>query len=695
MLHFRTPLALAALAVLLTACGGGGGGSSPIPSTGGGSSPMQPAQSAPASMVIYIPPPSKQNTHFRPNYISPGTQSMTVGLVSGSTTSPLVTINLTTSSPNCTVPTGGGLQCTATVQAPFGTDTFAVSTYSATNAGGSVLSTGQVQVTLTRGGTEPTVQLDLDGVPVSVSLVLGTATLPVGYAGATSVIVQALDASGNLIIGPGLFATPFALSITGDTYQTLSLNYGPGQTSVTSPGQAVTLEYNGNSNVGSTITPTGSGISGTGVTFNATGASLTMFQYLDPVTGLYIEPYSIAAFPSGGTAAVLADINYTDCDCDPEGIAVASTSTLKQVFIGDTTDPYVLPSEEPSDPGATIVHGMSAQLESDFADNIGAGPNGIAYYGGDINTESDPNHGCNGNSEYTGTLGALNTSAGTATEIILKGYIGPIKVDSAGNVWFLEESGYCYDGETYTYFLGAEYAYAIGELPAGSSTVIETPFSSAGLSGFTEPEDLSITPDGTKLIIADYDSGIAEFATAALSAPTATIVPNFSARPYTVSAGPDGTALWFSTSGGEGSSYFYGYVPGSNFAQGSLAEVEFPVPGFESYASSYADGSFWASGENDGSVGRVSGLIAPTPAPINGFYQLPPANDEQNLGSISAGGGLVWIIDECQGIINVLQYGVASNGTVTYSRTRAIDRIVNRSNRPMHKRMGHFKRKKS
>ncbi len=193
MVHFRRPLALAALAALLSACGGGGGGSSPIPSAGGGAAPAQPAQkTGPANMVIFIPPPSKQNTHFRPNYISAGTQSMTVGLVSGTTTSPLATINLTQSSPNCTVPAGGGLQCTATVQAPFGTDTFSVSTYSLQNGTGNLLSTGQIQETLQFGGTEPTVDVSLNGVPSTVSLVLGTSTLPVGYAGSTSVIVQAL-----------------------------------------------------------------------------------------------------------------------------------------------------------------------------------------------------------------------------------------------------------------------------------------------------------------------------------------------------------------------------------------------------------------------------------------------------------------------------------------------------------------------
>ena len=83
MTHFRTPLVVAALLVL-SACGGGGG-SAALPSTGGSQATQN---TAPANMVITIPPLSQQNKHFRPNYISAATQSMTVGLVSGGSTTP-------------------------------------------------------------------------------------------------------------------------------------------------------------------------------------------------------------------------------------------------------------------------------------------------------------------------------------------------------------------------------------------------------------------------------------------------------------------------------------------------------------------------------------------------------------------------------------------------------------------------------
>jgi hypothetical protein len=311
MTHFRTPLVVAALLVL-SACGGGGG-SAALPSTGGSQATQN---TAPANMVITIPPLSQQNKHFRPNYISAATQSMTVGLVSGGSTTPLATVNLTTGSSNCTTPSGGGLQCTVTVNAPYGTDTFAVATYPQTNGAGTALSIGEVQVTITKGGTTPTVSLDLNGVPVAVALVLGQSELPVGNAGSTAVIVQATDASGNLIIGPGLFSTPISLAVTGDTYHTLSLS----GSSVTSPGQVVTLDYNGGTNVGSTITPSGSGMTGTPVSFNATGAVLNLFQYLDTVNDVTLEPYDAAAL-SNGNAAIATEVNADEEEMD--GVAIA------------------------------------------------------------------------------------------------------------------------------------------------------------------------------------------------------------------------------------------------------------------------------------------------------------------------------------------------------------------------------------
>ncbi|MGA7571361.1 MAG: hypothetical protein WCA80_11220 [Candidatus Aquilonibacter sp.] len=679
MLHFRSSLALAALAGLLSACGGGGG-SSPIPSSGSGPGTPVQQQTAPANMVITIPPLSQQNTHFRPNYISAGTQSMTVGLVSGGTTSALATINLTTGSPNCTVPTGGGLQCTATVQAPFGTDTFAVSTYSATNAGGSVLSTGQVQATLTRGGTEPTVQLDLDGVPSTVALVLGTATLPVGNSGSTAVIVQAKDASGNLIIGPGLFSSPINLAISGDTYATLSLS----STSVTSPGQVVTLSYNGGTNVGSTITPSGSGLAGaTAATFNATGAVMNLYQYYDTTNDVSLETYDVAAL-GNGSAAVVSEVYDGAADSNFEGITIASPTAVQSIFVGGTSDFYNPASSPQTIPGVTYIPNMSSEINHevfDAYDDIG-GANGFVYYSGNTDSPEDA-PSCADNTLYTGTIGKMNAATGATTEYVLKGYPGPIKVDSSGNAWFIEESGDCGESQLISG------TWAIGELTS-SGTVKETSFSAAGLSGIGYPGDMAINAAGTEMFIADSDNSTAtKIATATLTSPTTIGLAN-SGDPQTIAVASDGTAAWYGDDQIE-DHYYYGYVPGSKtFSTLNRAEVAFPIEDYYSYTMAYADGSFWVAGPNDeaSGIGRLSGLSSS--APVAGYYPPPSAGEDEDVEmyGVAAGGGYVWVTDPCQGIIYALIYGAPSSGNITYTSHR-LGAIAYRTAAQMHRMVGH------
>jgi hypothetical protein len=677
MTHFRTPLVVAALLVL-SACGGGGG-SAALPSTGGSQATQN---TAPANMVITIPPLSQQNKHFRPNYISAATQSMTVGLVSGGSTTPLATVNLTTGSSNCTTPSGGGLQCTVTVNAPYGTDTFAVATYPQTNGAGTALSIGEVQVTITKGGTTPTVSLDLNGVPVAVALVLGQSELPVGNAGSTAVIVQATDASGNLIIGPGLFSTPISLAVTGDTYHTLSLS----GSSVTSPGQVVTLDYNGGTNVGSTITPSGSGMTGTPVSFNATGAVLNLFQYLDTVNDVTLEPYDAAAL-SNGNAAIATEVNADEEEMD--GVAIASTTGIKSIYVGDTGDYYNPPESGETIPGLTVVHGMSTSVnvdELDTYDDIAASGTTV-YYSGSTQTESAPS--CTDEQELdTGTLGVLNSAAGTTTEYILQGYPGPMHVDSSGNVWFIEYTGYC--GESAV--ISSE--YAIGKF--NGSTVTETPFSSvSGLPPLDEVVDMSISPDGSTMYIADSDyEGVYKVSTGSFAL-TSSVALSLTTDVRTVATGSDGTTAWFANNEYD-SHYPYGYVPGTKaFSTANMTETNFPITYFEGSTMAYADGSFWVGSSNSSGpgLGRLSGL--PGSNPVAGYYP-PPADEDESVDiqGVGGGNGYVWFVDSCQGVIYSLEYGAPSSGTMTYTERR-VGTLTYRPRSMMHPRPGHHQQRKT
>ena len=644
----------AAIAVSLAACSGGGTGSNSLPSTGGSQTPTTTQQSAKAQMVIKIP--AKTTTlSLKPKYISASTQSLTVGLLSGTNATQIAEADLTPTSPNCSAVTGGGTQCTVSLVGNAGANTFVVKMYDQTGGKGNLLSTGNVAATLS-AGQNTTVPVVLDAVPASVSLVLGTSTLPVGAAGSTSVTVQALDADGNIIVGPGGFTTPVSLAIGSDTYKTLSLS----SATVKSPGQVVTLSYNGGSNVGSTITPSLGATAGTPATFNATGASLSIFNFSDPADGFtYNYPYGVAALPNGN--AVIEQRGSSNF------LEVASPNGTQAAFIGDVTDPYGTAPTPPSYKNITVVSGMSANLaewQGEQDHEMAVGSNGLVYYGASETSTHDTTN-CSGGTSTFGAIGAFDPVAHTASEKYLKGEPMFIQGDASGNVWFIEQTGGCHTASGTTLYFPSR--YAIGKLTAGG-TVTETDLGSTGFPSTDQPSAMSISADGSKMYVGDWNSGsIYSIPTASLAGATAITPPN-SKYATSLATAPDGTTLWFSYTD-PGDYYYYGFLPsGATFSPTSILEDTFPITYFYSYDATYADGSFWIPGAEYGTgLGRISGLSSAN-HPIVNYYQLPyPDGDGQALASISAGGGYIWAGDDDYGNIDVYQYGTPSSATVTYS----------------------------
>lgn len=669
----RTPRILAtavtaALAASLAACGGGG--SNALPSANTPQTPVKSTQSATAQMVISIPPASAASV--RRNYISPSTKSMTIGLVSGSTTKPLTEVDLTPTSPNCSAVTGGGTKCTVNLVADAGQQTFALKMYDQTGGKGNLLSSADVAANLT-ASQSTSVPVVLDGVPAKVAVVLGTATLPVGNAGSTSVTVQATDADGNVIVGPGAFTTPVTLAITGDSYKTLALS----STSVTQPGQALTLSYNGGTNIGSTITPSiGSTADANGAaTFAGTGAAITqMVPNLTLPSGYnyWLYPADVAALPNGKVGALFESQKYT---CSTYctwtyawTLGIGSTSGFQNYYAGDTTDPFN-PSNATSDfasvSGVTVVKGMSLNevgwptngeqqhtLVSDAAGNL--------YYSASFSSTAATD-GCSGGTLNSGVIGVFNTSAATTKEIVLKGVPQYLQTDSSGNVWFIEKSGTC-NG---TALLPS--GWAIGELKAGSATPVETDLGTVGVASNIRPYAMNITPDGSSMFIADGNNGtIVKVATAAMTSTTVTL--NNSVYPYAVAAGPDGTAYWMSGNSGTNDDYYYGYIEGSKpFATENVQEALFPVPYFYGYDAVYADGSFWGAGYDNYGLGRTSGLSSGSPQ-IQFYSTQTPYYAEPY--SLSAGSGYIWAADDDYDSVLAIQYGQQSTATTTLAGAR-------------------------
>jgi hypothetical protein len=667
-------LALAALAASLglAACGGGGGAAPSIP-TGSATSPSQPTpqqNTAKGAISITIPSASSLSSRVNRKFISPSTKSATISLVTSGSTSQLAEADLTPSSNGCSS-TSVGTKCTISFVAPPGSDTFLMKLYDQTGGKGNLLGSASVSASLSASAIT-SVPVVLDGTPTAASVVLGASSLPVGTAGSVSLFVQATDADGNIIVGPGSFTSPIALAITGDSNATLSLS----TSTVSAPGQAITLNYNGGSLVGATITPSGSGLTGTAATFAASGVSIADYQYFDnQITNTqYWYPYDTAASSNGTIAATMYGEVYNGSSYTyPTGIVVMKNGAM-QLFMGDTTDPFNVPaSGSVTYPGATIVHGMDTQniTEDSFSayDDLAMNANGNIYYGTSFSSTSDT--ACSG-TIHSGTLGVFNPTAGTATEYVLKGVPGPIKVDSSGNAWFMEYNGSCNGAD----LLGSD-SYAIGELKAGASAPTETPLSAVGLSSFTNVSDMAITPDGSQMFIADGGQHVAKIATATLASPAIIQLTN-STDPYAIAAGPDGSALWFSDND-PAYNYYYGYVSGSkSFAQANLVETLFPVQYFFAYSAAYADGSFWAGGDYERTgIGRISGVSSGTVTTSD--YQLVNGdNDTQEICGIGAGGGYVVAGDCDYGNLDVVQYGAPTTSGNYVANVKRMTSITSR-----------------
>ena len=212
-----THATLLGLALSLAACGGGAGGSAALPS------PNQNSAGTPANARILITIPAKAASSSRgskPAYVSPATQSITVQVDSGTATAQ----NLSPTSPNCSVSGPlGSLTCAVPIATAAGAHTITFTTYDQPGAAGNKLSTNSVAATIVANQLN-TINATLAGIPASIqataaaSSIALTGSLLSGFtfvAGAPPLVIAALDADGNFIVGPG--APALAVTVSGAT----------------------------------------------------------------------------------------------------------------------------------------------------------------------------------------------------------------------------------------------------------------------------------------------------------------------------------------------------------------------------------------------------------------------------------------------------------------------------------------------
>jgi hypothetical protein len=213
MVRGRTIVGTFLACVLLAGCAGG---RSALPGlgSGAGAGATSAKKKQHVTLKIDVPKRTGSGVARHPQYISPATSQVALNLQTGCPGSCAevsgypTTVALTTSSGNCTS-TLASTNCTLTLSLSPGSYTFTMTTE---DASGTALSTAQsIPVTVSEGESN-TISVTLSGIPTALVAALYGQT---GY-----VLVEALDADGNIIVGPG--APSYAAASTGGTSVTLA-----------------------------------------------------------------------------------------------------------------------------------------------------------------------------------------------------------------------------------------------------------------------------------------------------------------------------------------------------------------------------------------------------------------------------------------------------------------------------------------
>jgi hypothetical protein len=334
--------------VLLAACGGGGNAARTVPASGA-------PREGSATIRLTIPPAASSSALRRsPQYVSPSTKSLLIAVqtVNGQATAfPAIALNVVVPSTACPAPAQGGQSeiCTFSVILPVGSVAMTVTTYDQPLNGNTPAGNQLSSVTVTQqlSGNGDPILLTLNGVPASATLALGTPIAAIGTPSTIAVTATALDADGNLIVGPGNYAPPITVAVTDPTGRvTVS------QASIGAPGANATLAYNGGSGLGKvTVTGSASGVTVHPVTLafapglvrsDALSLLTTPVHYLtlSPDGSTLHIPYQDAS--NGNAPALLAVSAATRTVLAHPLLAAGTTATAYNVAYasGDAFIPY-------------------------------------------------------------------------------------------------------------------------------------------------------------------------------------------------------------------------------------------------------------------------------------------------------------------------------------------------------------------
>ncbi len=285
----------------------------------------------------------------RPQYVSPSSAQLQVA-VNGGTAS---TYGLTPASPGCSV-VSANLTCTFSVAAPPGTDAF---TLTLTDSSGNVLSRNVVSATLSAGTSTP-VDVTLAGIPASVravpgpnSGIEGNATPAYHIPGLLpqSVELQALDADGNVIVGPGAPAIAAPAVSSGSAYATIAPAKG------TDPNAYIVTPAAGAGGQSFSITASAQSIPLNDGTTSAPVSGSTNFTYTPAIAvtaGFFVDIYSIETGKQVGVFKACpgncGTVIVNGVATDSAGDIFASYSLIGTLSIGHGVSEFLAGTSAPS-----------------------------------------------------------------------------------------------------------------------------------------------------------------------------------------------------------------------------------------------------------------------------------------------------------------------------------------------------------
>lgn len=514
------------LALVMSACSTGGGVSAipgsvgVIPGTGTAQPPAHRHARA-GRLVLHIKIPKKRRHHRHAHYISPATQSMTIGLTGPTPVS--TTAPLTASSQGCSG-TLSTTYCTLSIALQPGSYSGSIST---ADANGHELSANQSVSFHISSGQANSIGITLGGIPTSAIVVPDAAStlsgsMSAGFTlskcGSDQVSVYGVDTDGNLILGAGA-PTP---SLQSDTTSSLTVStpspYAPNTFTIVRPSpppsaaSTVHLTAKVTPDAESGASPVSTSIP---MTFNhdICGA-LTEFS------GLTRYPVGIANGPDG-------NIWFTE---DTGGIGGIGKITTGGVVTEYTSGINGVPERITTGPDGNLWFTEGGNLVGTIT------PGGtVTEYSNGISAGADPwgiTTGPDGNlwfTEQNGQHVAKITTNGAVTEYsgFSAGSPQGIVTGPDGNLWF----GNC----------GPE----IGTISTSGSGTLYT----AGITGGTAPlSGIASGPDGNLWFTEYYGGRVGKITTSGnVTEYTASSKNNPALAGIT--AGPDGN-LWYAECSG-------------------------------------------------------------------------------------------------------------------------------------------------